>query len=1106
MRMTTRQKLYSVGAAMAVGALLIWFAVSPSGNSTANGGAPPVEKLRAFSLTNAPSTASAAAWSTNQPSNPAQAQIMQQVAALVLAKQPAKVPADNTPVTGGFRDAKQAEAMRQLQQRVGTSLQVYLRTENSTPMQLKGQPLAKAIASTGNEQTRNVSTATTFLRDNAALMLLNEPDQELALAHRQADELGGEVLRFTQHYQGLVVWPAEIAVHLDAGGDVTMVDGAYIATPEQVTAQPTLKVGEIAGKAREAVKVGATAKVGTPELIVYAPMDQPAKLAWKANVSAALDEAWWVLLDAQTGEPITTISRVMHDSVSGSGVDLLGTTRPLNVWQSGPTYYMIDASKPMFNAVTGEGYILIADANESNADAALQNNTFVISGSPTSWSVPDAVSASYNLSQTYDYFQLRFGRSSFNGSGSNLNAIVRIGNYPNASWNGELDLMLFGNADRYAGSLDVIGHEVTHGVVSSIGSQGVLFYQNQPGALNEAFADIFGEMIEARTRGTNDWLMGSELTGAIRSMVNPASFGQPAHMNQFVVTTADQGGVHINSGIINRAYFLLAAGLRNALGHQQAESIFYRCLTVSMKPFSQFIDARLGCVAAAETLFGVGSQQALKTAEAFDAVGLFAAPASASQPANVNAAVVAADSVMFIREHWFFDRDDLFRIESAQGDSGSGSSLVTSVQMSRPSVSGNGEDMFFVGGDDSLCYLTTAGADFTTLYSGLVHSIAVSPEGRYVAFVFNSGGLPTNQIVVLDVVSNLTSTINLVTPVTDGEPLNNISYADALSFSPDGALLIYDALSGFRGADGQTTYAWSIFGLDMTTLQQRVIVPTVDEFNIGNPSFAKTSSRFVVFDALYTTGNSVILTLDLYAGTLGVIGVSANGYGYPVFNGDDTKVFYADEDLSTSSDRSVYVQQLTADRLNPLGIRVLGISDAKLAVVYRRGTYPSINNAPGVTLTSPSANAAFIAPATVQVTANASDLNGTVARVEFYSGGTLLFTDTAASYGMTWANLPAGVYTVYARAYDNQGAASTTAPVRFTVNPPAPAGILNRVGAPGFELTLKIPQPGLYRLEASTNLVNWVSLGSFYCHTNLSFLDSSATNLPQRFYRAVSTP
>jgi hypothetical protein len=159
-----------------------------------------------------------------------------------------------------------------------------------------------------------------------------------------------------------------------------------------------------------------------------------------------------------------------------------------------------------------------------------------------------------------------------------------------------------------------------------------------------------------------------------------------------------------------------------------------------------------------------------------------------------------------------------------------------------------------------------------------------------------------------------------------------------------------------------------------------------------------------------------------------------------------------------------------------------------------------------VTLTNPLPNAVFTAPATVTLGASASDLNGTVARVEFYSGGTLLATDTTSPYSYAWPSLPAGVYTVYARAYDNQGASFTTAAVRFTVKPAAPPGVLNRAGAPGFEFSLKLPQAGLYRLEASTNLLNWVPLGSFYCSTNLGFLDSGATNYPRRFYRAVSTP
>lgn len=1110
--MAKQHRFYLLGVVTAAVALVICLAIFSHRGSRPNGTIPPVGSLHAFALTNGPKATSTTSWSTNLPDDPAKVRVMQQVTARVLANQSAKHTTTTTGGAGGFRDDKQAEAMRQLQQRVGASLQVYLRPENSTPLQLKGNPLAAAIAGSGDQNSRNETTAKTFLQDNAALMLLNDPDRELQLAHRQADEYG-EVLRFTQQYQGLTVWPSEIGVHLDNGGNLNMVDGAYTATPENVPVKPVLVAADATIKGRQAVNGGITAQAGTPELIVYAPMDQAPKLAWKMEVSVALDQAWWVIVDALNGETLATISRVTSGSVSGSGLDLLGVNRSLNVWQSGATYYMIDASKPMFNATTGDGFIETDDAANQTQSQILSNNVlqniyYVTSASPNSWPNPDSVSAAYNLSQTYDYYQARFGRNSYNGNGSNIFAVVRIGGLYNAFWSDIHKRMFFGNVDRFAGSLDVIGHEVTHGVIFSIGSQGgVLMYQGQSGALNEAFADIFGEMIEARTRGTNDWMLGTDLATAIRSMASPTNYNQPATMNQFVVTTSDHGGVHINSGIINRAYYLLAAGLKNPVGNQDAERIFYRSLTVSMKPFSQFIDARLGCIAAAETLFGVGSQQALKVAEAFDSVQLYAAPASAPQPSNVNAAVAAADSAMFVREHWFFTRDDLFRLETAKGDPASGTSLVTSVKVSRPSVTGNGAEMFFVGSDDSLCYLTTAGTNFSTLYSGLVHSIAISPEGRYVAFVFNTGGIPTNQIVLLDLVSNVNSTVNLVTPVSDGSPLNNISYADALSFSPDGKILIYDALSRLRGADGVVRGVWSIFGMDLPTLQQQVVIPPQDGLNIGNPSFSKTSSRFVAFDAQYTNGNSAVVTLDLFEGALGLVGTSQNGVGYPVFNGDDTRIFYAEQDLSTSSGRSVYAQNLGTDKLTTSGSRALAISDAKLAVIYRRGTYPSINTAPNLTLTNPLPNATFTAPATVLLAAAASDIDGTIAKVEFYNGDKLLFTDTTPPYGVNLLNLSAGVYTVYARATDNQGATTTTAPVRFTVIPPAQAPVMNLPGtAAGFQFSLRLPQPGLYRLEASTNLVNWTSLGSFYCITNLGYLDSSVTNFPKRFYRAVSVP
>src|SRR5205823_2792027 len=118
-------------------------------------------------------------------------------------------------------------------------------------------------------------------------------DSELQLANRQADDLGDSVLRFTQRYRGLAVWPAEIGVHLDAAGNVDWVDGAYIPTPNDVAVHPKLTAKDAEAKARGAVSGGANANVQNAELVIYGPLEQPAKLAWKMDVSVALDQAWW---------------------------------------------------------------------------------------------------------------------------------------------------------------------------------------------------------------------------------------------------------------------------------------------------------------------------------------------------------------------------------------------------------------------------------------------------------------------------------------------------------------------------------------------------------------------------------------------------------------------------------------------------------------------------------------------------------------------------------------------------------------------------------------------------------------------------------------------
>lgn len=242
--------------------------------------------------------------------------------------------------------------------------------------------------------------------------------------------------------------------------------------------------------------------------------------------------------------------------------------------------------------------------------------------------------------------------------------------------------------DRYAASLDVIGHELTHGVANSVGTKGVLEYTGQSGALNESFADIFGEMIESRSNGGSpDWLLGTVLNRIVRNLSNPPAILRvdrityPKKMSEFVplplTEAGDGGGVHINSSIINRAYYLIAAGLGGGIGISDSEQIFYRTLTTKCLPQSQFIDARVGAIASAEDLFGVGSRQAVKVAEGFDAIELYAAPVSVPHsPTNLPAVFAPESTLWLYYDSSTFDYS-LGRYEAALGDTASGARLAT---------------------------------------------------------------------------------------------------------------------------------------------------------------------------------------------------------------------------------------------------------------------------------------------------------------------------------------------------------------------------------------------------------------------------------------------
>ena len=223
--------------------------------------------------------------------------------------------------------------------------------------------------------------------------------------------------------------------------------------------------------------------------------------------------------------------------------------RALNIWKDGNTYYLMDTSKTMYDptstppkfADTRGGISILDDANTPpDADGKYPGGFyFNTSTNPNSWPLPDAVSASFYLSQTYDYYLERHGRNSIDGKGGSMLAIVRVDkNFDNAYWNGTA--MYFGDGKPYAGALDIVGHELTHGVT---GATANLVYENQAGALNEAISDIFGQAVEARFEGSIDWLHGDFFSEADRNFKNPGAIqiagrGYPSKMSEFIAFEA----------------------------------------------------------------------------------------------------------------------------------------------------------------------------------------------------------------------------------------------------------------------------------------------------------------------------------------------------------------------------------------------------------------------------------------------------------------------------------------------------------------------------------------------------------------------------------------
>jgi Zn-dependent metalloprotease len=813
-----------------------------------------------------------------------------------------------------------------------------------------------------------------FFTNNKALLRIGAPDQELLLAKAETMNDGTQVLRFQQTFSGLEVWPAQVVTNVANDGRLTAMTGAYVPTPEGLVLNATVAP-------TEAVRVawahnGLLPPTTRPEpvLKIYAENGAAKELAYEVMVEGGMRDSQ-VFVSAITGKVLKSISKICTGAVSGSGVGIVSSTPlPLNLWQSGATFYAIDTTKPMYNSTTGAGRIMIYN-NGNAGDAGLASSPIVASSSQFAFGDPEAVSALYCLGIVYSFYQSEFGRNSYDNAGATMIGVVRYADpagtpMNNAFWNGARKFMAFGNADKLAGALDVVAHEMTHAVVNTTAD---LVYQNQSGAMNESFADIFGEGTEWKSSSSSDWMIGTNLNKPLRDMKDPGSMqilagrSYPAKMSEFISDTdpflnnfsgRDAGGVHLNSSIPNHAFYLLVEGLPGGgIGRAKAHQIFYRTLTTKLNKGSDFQDLRAGAVLSAKEIYGVGSTESLKVMAAFDAVEIYDPSIVVSEVPDQYTPVAGTDSYVFLypSNGYYY----LARREAAIDGAGYWD-WISTYQLSmttRPSVSGDGSMVAFVTLDYDFGLAQTSstyGSQQQKLgYPGIFNSVALSPDATKFACIARNPttGIPESKLYLGNLSTNTSEVINLNVPTIDGVSSTPFTAVDEIDFSPDGTLVAFDGYSSTTLSDGTKLSGWSIYIINLRTKAIYSLLRQLPGISVGRPSFSRIGAcrmAFELYDGTYRYAGA----WDLMNGSFGEVrkdldrGIRA----YPRYSAADDKMMYTGTYLNLGYYYPVQAyMRMLSDHVSPdTGQLPIALQyDGRNGLSYRRGTF---NGPPLVTV------------------------------------------------------------------------------------------------------------------------------------------------------------
>jgi len=765
---------------------------------------------------------------------------------------------------------------------------------------------------------------------------------EFKILQQEADAYGNYHIKFQQTKDGVDVYGAQAWLHFRANGTISFT-GRTIPTPKTNVAQANItqvaaekiamvdmqKKYPFTEKSTQVLKALNLLPFVSEKILLPNEGSLQTSLVWHVSVRPDMMHLWEYFVDANSGAIVNKYDHTCAvGPATGTATDLKGVTQTVNSFNDG-LYYLINSTKSMYTGSSsvkpgpGKGIIITLDLQNTN----LNNPSYVeiTSSSPNSWT-PTAVSAHNNSSLAFNYFRNTFTRNSIDGKGGDVVAFINVaddngGGLDNAFWNGEY--MFYGNGASsfkpLARGLDVGGHEMTHGVVQNTAG---LEYQGESGAINESMADCFGAMIE-----NINYLMGEDVvklsaypSGALRNMQDPHNGGtslsdpgyQPAHVNEQYGGSQDNGGVHINSGIPNKAFYLIATSISKA----SAEQIYYKALSQYLTKSSKFIDLRIAVVQAATDIHGAGSNEVNVIKQSFDAVGIVDGSGGSYQnnipqnPGSEKLLIVNTDSG---------DPNSLYLTTSAAS---SFQPLTTTPLNRKASVSDDGSFAYFVGTDHNI-YAVQLSSPFTQTAltnDAFWDNVAVSKDGNKLAAV--SRYIDTS-IYIYKLGNTGWGKFRLYTPTTaQGVAVGGALYADVLEWDYSGNKVLFDCYNEINGSGGQKLTYWdlgvmNVWSTSTNSYGDGTIAKlfNLDEGeSLGNPTYAKNSPYIISFDYINNnTSQNFILGSNTETGDIGTI--FDNGeLGTPSYSPTDTKLAFSSSDASNVP--VVGVIDLVGDKIN----------------------------------------------------------------------------------------------------------------------------------------------------------------------------------------------